>query len=506
VKRATVLHQAVADGAPPDEQDTLAAAGAVARALRDRGWTVTMCAMGLDLAAAEDALRSGAPDLVFNLVESLGGADVLAVAAPALLERLTLPYTGADPAALALTADKRATRRALRRAGIVVPPGPEDGWPGPFIVKHATCHASHGLGAHSVVSERPLPDDGWYAEAFIDGREFNVSLLAEGGDVAALPVAELLFQDWPPDRPRILDYAGKWHADDPVYQRTRRGFDVAPDLARSLADVARRCWRALGLSGYARVDLRLDRDGIAYVIDVNANPCLAEDAGFAAAAARAGLDFPALVAGIVAEALPPAAPPSPIALRSAPAPVCLCPGLRDDDDIAALCRATGMFTPDEIAIAGELAADHRARGAASDYRFVRAELAGDFAGYACHGRVSGTADSCDLYWIVVHPRAQGAGIGRALLHAVLAEMSGRGARRLYAETSGKPGYAPTRAFYAATGFTLQAVLPDFYGPGDSKQIWLRLLSPRSHVSASAETPACTPSCSPDRPDRLSATP
>jgi GNAT superfamily N-acetyltransferase len=126
-----------------------------------------------------------------------------------------------------------------------------------------------------------------------------------------------------------------------------------------------------------------------------------------------------------------------------------------------------------VAVAEELAADRRARGTASDYRFLLAELSGALAGYACYGPTAGTAEAWDLYWIVVHPRAQGCGIGRALVAAVLDDMRRRGGRRLYAETSARPLYAPTRAFYAAAGFILQAVVAEFYAPGDAKQIWLR---------------------------------
>jgi D-alanine-D-alanine ligase len=473
VRRCTILHQAVPPDAPPDEQDVLIAADAVARGLSVHGWRVSRCAMTQDLAATEAGLRATDADLVFNLVESLGGADVLAVAAPALLERLGLSYTGAALAAVALTSDKRATRRALRRAGILVPPGPEDGWTGPFIVKHATCHASLGLGPHSVVARLPEIPSGWYAEAFVDGREFNVSLLADAaGGVAALPVAELLFHDWPENMPRIIDYAGKWQPEHQLYDRIVRGFDIAPDLAARLQRLALGCWHALGLAGYARVDLRLGPDGVLYVIDVNANPCLAEDAGFSAAAARAGLDHAALVARIAEAAFcRPAAPPPaprrvvPIAVRAA---------LREADDIGGLCRATGFFTDEEVAIAEELAADRRARGQASDYRFLLADDAQGLAGYACYGPTPGTRESWDLYWIVVHPRAQGSGLGRRLVAAVLDDMRACGGRRLYAETAGKGLYAPTRGFYAAAGFTLQAVVPDFYAPGDAKQIWLRM--------------------------------
>ncbi len=147
--------------------------------------------------------------------------------------------------------------------------------------------------------------------------------------------------------------------------------------------------------------------------------------------------------------------------------------LRPDDDVAALCRATGFFTDAEIVVAGERAQDRRDRGAASDYRFLLADDAEGLAGYACYGATKITQESWELYWLVVHPRTQRRGLGRLLVEAVLAEMVLAGGRRLYLETASKPLYAPTRAFFAGAGFTLQAVVPDFYAPGDGKQIWLR---------------------------------
>jgi D-alanine-D-alanine ligase len=481
--KCLVLHQDVPAAAPPDEQDVLTEAGSVVAALHRLGWAAEACAITLDLASLDRKLRRDPPDLVFNLVESLGGFGLLAGAVPALLEGLQVPFTGNGAVALALTADKPATRRALRLAGVPVPPGPEDGWPGPFIIKRATEHASIGLGAHSVVSElTSLPAD-CYAEAFIEGRECNVSMLADAdGGCAILATAELVYaDDWPSGMPRILDYAGKWDPAHPLYALTSTRFlDPA-----ELAPLARAVWRALGLAGYARIDLRLGRDGVAYVIDVNANPCVSEEAGFAAAAAQAGVGYTALI-GRIAE-LPmtpspgipsrPANPPSSrrvegFAFRRELVAT-------DQAAIGALSRDVGFFSPAEVAIAEELAADRLARGEASDYRFLLLEdAAGALLGYACYGAIPGAGSGWDLYWIVVDRAAQGRGIGRRLLEAVAADAAAAGATSLYAETEASLLYAPTRGFYAGTGFQLQAVLPDFYAPGRGKQIWMRPVQAR----------------------------
>ncbi len=495
--RVVIAHQAVAADAPPDERDTLEAADAVQHAVESVGWTTERLAMSLDLADVATSLSARPPDLVFNLVEGLPGVpgpgSLVAVAAE-LFQALNIRFTGASPAALALTSSKPAMRRVLRASGVAVAPGPEHGAPGPYIVKHAFEHASFGLGAHSVVAELPaaLPS-GWFAEAFIDGREFNVSIVEHLGEPLVLPVAELVFAaDWPGAMPRILDYHGKWRPDHFLYARSvRRVAELPPELAARLRATAEACWRVLGLAGYARVDIRMDAGGAPYVIDVNANPSLAPDAGFAATALSAGIDYPGLVRLIVEAALPRprAAKASALASNLEPRGAARQIVLRDDlqrDDAAPivdLCRASGFFTAGEIAVAAELIEDRLRRGDDSDYCFLIAETTrGGLVGYACFGPTPCTEGAWDLYWIVVGRIAQRTGIGRRLVEAVAARVAEAGGRRLFAETSGRLLYGPTQAFYAGTGFQLQAVVPDFYAEGDAKQIWMRRASLRQNAA------------------------
>ena len=459
MKRCVVLHQALPDAIPIDDQDVPDTIAAVVGCLHQLGWQAEALPIGLDLAAARRALTATPVDLVFNLVDTLGGCTALSVAAPALLDGLGLRFTGADYAALTLTADKRSVRRTLRAAGVTVPEEPRLN--ALVIVKHATEHASFGLDAGSVRTWPTEVPRGWFAEAYVEGREFNVALL--DGDVLA--VAEAVYCDWPADIPRIYVHAAKWDPAHPLYDRALRSYNVSEELAREAARIARRCWRVLGLGGYARIDMRVDDRGVIHVIDVNCNPCLAPEAGYAAAVEHAGLSYETLVARIVAAALRPRAAFD-WRMRHA---------LRDTDDIAGLCRATGFFTPAEIALAAELAADRVAHGDASCYRFLLAEDGDGLAGYACYAPTQGTHDAWDLYWIVVHPRVQGGGLGRRLVAEVVSEMMDQGGGRLYAETAGKPLYAPTRGFYAAAGFARVAVIPDFYAPGDDKQIWAKTL-------------------------------
>lgn len=120
-----------------------------------------------------------------------------------------------------------------------------------------------------------------------------------------LPVAEIRFVDYPPDKPRLVGYAAKWQVDSFEYLHTPRSFEAnrtEPELMARLREVAIRCWRCLGLSGYARVDFRVDTAGRVWVLEVNTNPCLSADAGFAAALDAAGHGYDWGIARILAAA------------------------------------------------------------------------------------------------------------------------------------------------------------------------------------------------------------
>ena len=127
-------------------------------------------------------------------------------------------------------------------------------------------------------------------------------MLASETGPEILPIAEIEFVDFPGHYPRIVDYAAKWDSRSLVYQNTRRIF---PDPVRErqlldgLAELALRCWDTFALNGYARIDLRVDGQARPWVLEVNANPCLAPDAGFAAAAGRRGLTITDVIARIL---------------------------------------------------------------------------------------------------------------------------------------------------------------------------------------------------------------
>lgn len=150
----------------------------------------------------------------------------------------------------------------------------------------------------------------------------------------------------------------------------------------------------------------------------------------------------------------------------------------DPAAIEELVRATAFFSAEEIAIARELADDGLTAGRASHYRFLLAEQGPDLHGYACYGRVPCTSSSWDLYWIAVQPGMQRRHIGQALLTATEADIGHAGGTRVYADTSSRAQYAPTRAFYRRAGYRQAAHFPDFYAPGDGKIVFVRVLTAR----------------------------
>jgi D-alanine-D-alanine ligase len=324
--RVAILHGAVAEDASEDERDVLVETEAIAAALSRLDHEPCPLTFDLDVRESIARLRSTAPDLVFNLVESVEGRGSLIHLAPALLDFLGIPYTGASTEAQFLTSNKLVAKKLLRGAGIATPAwmteaevGDDELGAGQVtIVKSVWEHASVGLDEDSVlVPENPTAlrqelarrrarlGGACFAEAFIEGREFNLSMLARPEGPEVLPAAEISFEAYPEGKRRVVGFKAKWHEDSFEYQHTHRRFDIAGEepLLAALRDAAERCWRLFELRGYARVDFRVDHDGRPWVLEINTNPCISPDAGFMAAAGRAGLSIDDVVRRIMDDTL-----------------------------------------------------------------------------------------------------------------------------------------------------------------------------------------------------------
>lgn len=288
-----------------DELDTIESAKHIASALERLGYRSEVIALDIDFSMVE-TIAQAKPLVVFNLVESIRGDGRLGHLACAFLEHFGLAYTGVGETAFFQSNSKRLSKALLRAANL---PTPRE-WSGAapasqqVIIKSVNEHASYGMDQNSIVegheaeceiARREKRFGGrFFAEAYIPGREFNVSVLEAAVGPMVLPIAEMRFDGLPEGTHPIVDYNAKWNEESDIYHHTRRTFGLEaqePDLAAELRRLCVDSWIAADLSGYARIDFRVDPAGRIYILEYNANPCLAPDAGFAAALAEAGMSY-----------------------------------------------------------------------------------------------------------------------------------------------------------------------------------------------------------------------
>ncbi|MBN1847658.1 MAG: D-alanine--D-alanine ligase [Deltaproteobacteria bacterium] len=316
-----IVHNAVDPESRADEQDVLVQATAVSQALAELGHTVTTIACTLDLTRMKQQLESITPHMVFNLVESLDGEGRLIHLFPALLDSMKLPYSGSCTETIFITSHKTLAKERMTLAGIPTPI-----WWGPYptdfpiiqrpplevkdaqwLIKSVWEHGSLGLDDDEPIAQVTLKEldqilaerapnlgNACFAEAFIPGREFNLSLINGLRGPEVLPPAEIIFENYDDGKLPIVGYRAKWDSSSYEYHHTPRRFDFPREdtiLIGILRSLAIRCWDIFGLDGYARVDFRVDDQGNPWVLEVNSNPCLSPDAGFAAAVEQAGMTY-----------------------------------------------------------------------------------------------------------------------------------------------------------------------------------------------------------------------
>lgn len=304
----------------PDSEDVLTEASLVANTVTDLGYEyitygidceTSILSITQEVSYIIEELEYHAPSVIFNLVEGSSKNQRLAASVAALFELLGYPYTGSPYEAISITTDKAITKAILSGEGIPTPRWAvfkEDMLVKarnyesllPTILKPVSEDASVGIDEDSVVSDmenlmkrldhmfkryqQPI-----LIEKYINGREFNISLLEHiDGTVEVLPIPETVFLNWPEERPRIVGYRAKWDNSSFEYNNTSRRFNLKDAPIERIKELALQCWQIFNLRGYARVDMRMDNEGNLYVLEVNANPCISPDAGFMAAATKAG--------------------------------------------------------------------------------------------------------------------------------------------------------------------------------------------------------------------------
>jgi D-alanine-D-alanine ligase len=289
--------------------------------LRDLGHEVRVLGIKDDLSVIRQAMEDWKPHIAFNLLENLHEVAVFDQNVVSYLELLRIPYTGCNSRGLMLSRDKALTKMLLTyhripvaesvvfRVGRAIHRPKRLSYP--LIVKSLTQDASIGISQASVVEDdaslkervrfihRSVGTDA-IVERYIDGRELYVGIMGNLR-LRVFPVWELKFTKMPGELRRIATERVKWSA---KYQE-KHGITTGPasDLAEGLAEqvqrLCRRVYRTLELSGYARIDLRLDSEGRVYVLEANANPQLAYGEDFAESAEAAGIQYDTLLQEIV---------------------------------------------------------------------------------------------------------------------------------------------------------------------------------------------------------------
>ncbi|HNW76594.1 MAG TPA: ATP-grasp domain-containing protein [Bacteroidales bacterium] len=320
-KTILIIHNDLSDQATTDELDVLEQVSLVKKALIELGYAVQVLPVSFNLEKTIREIGEIKPYAVFNLVETLYNRSEFSFVAPSLLGYLNVPFTGSPLVPMFLASNKMMTKDELTRHHIRTP-----GWfpltdirrteyNKKYILKPVWEEGSLGLdednvfcGSETEKIERfaKLNPRYFFVEEFIEGREFNISIIGDHNRPQVLPLAEMTFLDYPEGKPRIMGYSAKWNEESFEYSHTRRTFAIRdrnrPHI-QQLTEICEQCWNAFGLRGYVRVDFRLDRDNTAYVIDINANPCLSASGGFVAASKKAGMTFREAIDRIVAEAV-----------------------------------------------------------------------------------------------------------------------------------------------------------------------------------------------------------
>jgi D-alanine-D-alanine ligase len=298
-----------------DDLDVLVQVEAVHKSLEHLGHNAVSLGVSLNLESFQKELKKIKPDLVFNLVEAISGVEMYLHFVPVLLEKLNIPFTGASSEALFTTTNKVFTKKLFDTFNIPTPKWDTSKNKSskikiktPCIVKPIYEDASVGLDDSSIVyDEEKLSDElknrtkkygECFVEEFIDGREFNISILDTDDGVKVLPIAEIRFEDYPDEKAKIVSYDAKWNENSFEYSHTVRHFDFEKSddkLLRELEKISIKCWKKFELEGYARVDVRVDNNNNIFVLEINANPCISPDSGFAAAAEHYGWNYNKMV-------------------------------------------------------------------------------------------------------------------------------------------------------------------------------------------------------------------
>jgi D-alanine-D-alanine ligase len=295
-------------------------------ALGELGYQTSIFNMSNNVEKLLEFLKTEKPDLIFNLVESLGDQAIHEMHVAGIYEILEIPYTGSPSITLGTCLNKARTKEILSFHGIptarflvckqVNEIDTDDfGLSFPLIVKPAKEDASVGVDNDSIVDSMTALkkrvrhifqayDQPAIVEEYIEGRELNVAVLGNGKPVV-LPISEIDFSGLPAGYPKIVTYDAKWLHGSVEFEGTKGvcPAELSPAVEARVKELALQAFSIMGCRDYARIDFRLGRNNKPYVLEVNPNPDISDDAGFIRSTTTYGYTFNETIGKIVECAL-----------------------------------------------------------------------------------------------------------------------------------------------------------------------------------------------------------
>jgi D-alanine-D-alanine ligase len=294
---------------------------AVNQALIKLGHEVSQIALSPPNEQIKNELSASNIDVLFNLFEGFCGFPETEALVPDIAEELKIPYTGCPGSVLRLALDKAKAKILMKSAGIKTPsyqvlkPKTVNDFnlTYPCIIKPRNEDASHGISDMSVVSDFAglkrqvtVISDSYGGDAlveeFVDGREFNDTVMGNT-NLRVLPPSEIVYT-LPEGMPRLLTFSAKWEKGSVYYLNTQVTCpaQITPAEKSVIAETVLKAYSLFGCKGYARVDMRLDKDGNVNIIELNPNPDISPGTGAARQAAAAGMSYAKFIDKIIQSA------------------------------------------------------------------------------------------------------------------------------------------------------------------------------------------------------------
>jgi D-alanine-D-alanine ligase len=320
--KALIIYSNLPENAPPDELDVLEQADLFEKNLKELNFVTVRHMFSYNLDENVTVIRNEKPDIVVNLIETVFGVGRLIHIGPSILDYCGVPYTGSSTETIFITSNKLLAKETMIANGIPtakyisldnihqVQIEKND----KFLIKAVWEHASVGIDEHNlelpdnkkriqeILQEHLNKNQLFYAEKYIDGREFNISVAGTEHGPVVMPFAEMQFIDYPDGMAKVMGYRAKWDENAFEYSHTQRTFEACEkdyELHEKLKNICLKCWDVFKLKGYARVDFRVDADGNPYVLEINANPCISPHSGYVVACQQKGYTEKEIVRNIV---------------------------------------------------------------------------------------------------------------------------------------------------------------------------------------------------------------